>query len=1140
MSDESEENARQGQEYDVSSLTFYFAEPHLLIHLTHSLTHSNRYANASEFRSDFALICSNAVMYNPYDTFPYKTALKFYETGKTHIETFLKITEINDVENELLKLIEKHRDKNVRVKERRKRLALSAQEQNKSKELRLVKSVPYQKLNMRVRDSLSLYLSLSALNRENIALCLSHLRTHPHPSTHSIDTKIQIPNSVIRFSESQVKLCLASNCDVCSSFGMPEYFVTCLDCGISRHTFCAHIPISSRKRRTQWRCESCATCCELCGNQECDYFYDDGMNNKMLSSQTAVRCSGCQGMFHAGCLDPPMLSVEDSRRWFCTLCIDCESCNRKSQSWSLRIDSCSRCDNQIKSNKDLCIVCREDTGLLYPFVQCDGCDSWLHVKCTNMTSNQVQLLTHPDASYLCDQCVHIWNHRLTPLLQSIDTLRDEKTSNWQVSRRRFLRRKHVQHLYASSLYDNDDSRSKLSSSSSFGHSYKHLQTIFEHRDFDSSLPIWSQRSIVHEQVLCSSLPITTTTTTKLSDEKNDDNNDDEKTRPSSPPTFVSHQITDTRQCIMCFKQGDRDNHCEGRLLVAPIISEYTEWIHVNCALWASECHEDKTGVIRLVAKAISRGQGMKCSLCFRKGGVVGCCYPLCKNTYHIECAIESGCFLNATVYCEKHRKDNETAKFVLDGAVPRSLVCSTKGAKKKPVSKIPRLLRLDSLTIHRYGEISCDPRGGRFHDKNFIYPCGFVSTRIYWSLDGSNRTCLYTCRVVRVQRRAKFIISNSNDDSTVIQANSADEAVKLFYIKLYEGRANTTDKTSRRVVSPPPDQQLRSNVSYHGAYFMGFGVMQVVEVIENLPGAVQLALPKSMRSGIELVLSSSTSSSSSWPEYHFHTRDPNKDEIANAFKFDQALAKEFSERVTNASGCARCEPYRANAKRHNLSGLDDDDDGATTTTMPKMILVSSDLGMSSNHISKNNNISKNKLRRNSTMKRGSKNDYAFKYLELKSIPWEERVCVRRSRIHGWGIFVRKDFKKGDMIVEFTGEIIRSVVADRREKMYEASGMIGCYMFRLNKEYIIDGTKKGNITRFTNHSCDPNAYVKVIDVRQGLNKDERPGPQNEKIVFFAKKDMPRGTELLYDYQYALEDDKEVLCNCQSINCKGRMN
>ena len=99
-------------------------------------------------------------MYNPYDTFPYKTALKFYETGKTHIETFLKITEINDVENELLKLIEKHRDKNVRVKERRKRLALSAQEQNKSKELRLVKSVPYQKLNMRVRDSLSLSIFL--------------------------------------------------------------------------------------------------------------------------------------------------------------------------------------------------------------------------------------------------------------------------------------------------------------------------------------------------------------------------------------------------------------------------------------------------------------------------------------------------------------------------------------------------------------------------------------------------------------------------------------------------------------------------------------------------------------------------------------------------------------------------------------------------------------------------------------------------------------------------------------------------------------------------------------------------------------------------------------------------------------------
>ena len=468
------------------------------------------------------------------------------------------------------------------------------------------------------------------------------------------------------------------------------------------------------------------------------------------------------------------------------------------------------------------------------------------------------------------------------------------------------------------------------------------------------------------------------------------------------------------------------------------------------------------------------------------------------------------------------------------GTLPRYLVCSentsrhSRGQKKRMTitTTIPCLLRLDSLTIHRFGEISTDPRCGQFHDQKFIYPCGYVATRLHWCLDGSNRISMYTCRVVRVQQKALFVISDDFSDSTVqLKAESADRVVRIFYEKLYEARLRRQKSGSAKDVSRAVSTPRFT--SHGGAYFMGFGLLQVTQHIERLRGAVQLALPKSMRPGIEAIVASSSCLTKRWPEYHFHTRHPSKDEILRAFKCDQALAKEFSERVTNASGCARCEPYRVNAKRHALGGLDDDDDGATTTTMPKMILVSDD----------SLNEKKKKSRRDSSVN-VSTIDYASKYLQLKSIPWEERVCVRRSKIHGWGVFIRKSFKKDDMIVEFTGEIIRSVVADKREKMYEASGMIGCYMFRLNREYIIDGTKKGNITRFTNHSCDPNAYVKVINLRPGSNETE--GPQNEKIIFFAKKDMPRGTELLYDYQYALEDDREVLCNCQSINCKGRKN
>lgn len=68
------------------------------------------------------------------------------------------------------------------------------------------------------------------------------------------------------------------------------------------------------------------------------------------------------------------------------------------------------------------------------------------------------------------------------------------------------------------------------------------------------------------------------------------------------------------------------------------------------------------------------------------------------------------------------------------------------------------------------------------------------------------------------------------------------------------------------------------------------------------------------------------------------------------------------------------------------------------------------------------------------------------------------------------------------LCEFTGELVRSEIADIREKMYflkrkeiccslQAKGSKSCYFFRLNNKYIIDATTKGNEARFINHSCN---------------------------------------------------------------------
>ena len=77
---------------------------------------------------------------------------------------------------------------------------------------------------------------------------------------------------------------------------------------------------------------------------------------------------------------------------------------------------------------------------------------------------------------------------------------------------------------------------------------------------------------------------------------------------------------------------------------------------------------------------------------------------------------------------------------------------------------------------------------------------------------------------------------------------------------------------------------------------------------------------------------------------------------------------------------------------------------------------------------------------------------------------KEAVGVYRSRIHGRGLFCKRAIEEGEMIVEYAGQLIRSFLTDGREKKYEAKG-IGCYMFRIDEDTVIDATMHGNAGRF---------------------------------------------------------------------------
>jgi histone-lysine N-methyltransferase SUV39H len=69
-------------------------------------------------------------------------------------------------------------------------------------------------------------------------------------------------------------------------------------------------------------------------------------------------------------------------------------------------------------------------------------------------------------------------------------------------------------------------------------------------------------------------------------------------------------------------------------------------------------------------------------------------------------------------------------------------------------------------------------------------------------------------------------------------------------------------------------------------------------------------------------------------------------------------------------------------------------------------------------------------------------------------------------------------KHGTFIIEYTGELLGHHEASKRR--------ITSYLFDLNMErrqdgyYTIDAFKSGNLARFVNHSCDPNASIWFVN------------------------------------------------------------
>ncbi len=144
--------------------------------------------------------------------------------------------------------------------------------------------------------------------------------------------------------------------------------------------------------------------------------------------------------------------------------------------------------------------------------------------------------------------------------------------------------------------------------------------------------------------------------------------------------------------------------------------------------------------------------------------------------------------------------------------------------------------------------------------------------------------------------------------------------------------------------------------------------------------------------------------------------------------------------------------------------------------------------------------------------------------KIKTRKQPVEIEVRKSDVHGQGVYARQSIPAGTRIVEYKGERVSWQDAPDRDDDPHT------FNFGLENGEVINPEVNGNDARWINHSCDPNC--------EAVEEDDR-------IFIYATRDIRAGEELLYDYQLEIdepitqESKKRFACHCGAARCRGTM-
>ncbi|XP_061122354.1 histone-lysine N-methyltransferase 2C-like isoform X2 [Syngnathus typhle] len=533
---------------------------------------------------------------------------------------------------------------------------------------------------------------------------------------------------------------------------------------------------------------------------------------------------------------------------------------------------------------------------------------------------------------------------------------------------------------------------------------------------------------------------------------------------------------DQRRCCFCHQQGDGETDGAARLLNLDL----DLWVHLNCALWSSEVYETQAGALINVELALRRGLTLRCAHCQQTGATSGCNRLRCTNTYHFTCAIRAHCtfFKDKTMLCQLHRP-------TLSGPPPEP--CAWPRHPYDSELRCFAVFRRVYVQRDEARQVAAMVQRGEQRHSFRVGSLLFCAVGRLLPRQMSafhDRAAIFP--VGYHANRIYWSMRHSNRRCKYMCFIEEQEARPLFKVKVVENGYNDlvlTAPTPKGVWDQilEPVARLRSSSGMlklfpdflKGEDLFGISASAVCRIIESLPG-VEACERYTFRYGRNPLME--------WPL---------------AF---------------NPSGSARSEPKVSQAKRPylltSMAPRCQGSVGSIVGAVPGVISLSPGETVAGTHQGRHSKLAQ--------------------YRRMKA-DWKTNVYLARSRIQGLGLYAARDIEKCTMVIEYIGAIIRSEVADRKERLYESQNR-GVYMFRIDNDYVIDATITGGPARYINHSCAPNCVTEVVSVEK-----------ENKIIISSCRRIQRGEELSYDYKFDLEDDQhKIPCHCGAFNCRKWMN